>query len=80
MCVNLGLPEHANINVIIANIALTLRYYHFDYVGDPRNYKWINTIQLQKTWEQMTLAYDSGIRNIWIANVGDLKGLVCWAV
>ncbi len=22
-------------------------YYHFDYVGDPRNYKWINTIQLQ---------------------------------
>ena len=51
-------------------------YYHFDYVGSPRNYKWINTIQLQKTWEQMTLAYDSGIRNIWIANVGDLKGLV----
>ena len=51
-------------------------YYHFDYVGSPRNYKWINTIQLQKTWEQMTLAYDSGVRNIWIANVGDLKGLV----
>ncbi|KAK4193075.1 family 115 putative glycoside hydrolase [Podospora australis] len=50
-------------------------YYHFDYVGDPRNYKWINTIQLQKTWEQMTLAHDSGIQNIWIANVGDLKGL-----
>ncbi len=39
-------------------------YYHFDYVGDPRNYKWINTIQLQKTWEQMTLAHDRGIRNI----------------
>lgn len=51
-------------------------YYHFDYVGDPRNYKWINTIQLQKTWEQMTLAYDRGIENIWIANVGDLKALV----
>ncbi|KAK0651956.1 hypothetical protein B0T16DRAFT_322524 [Cercophora newfieldiana] len=50
-------------------------YYHFDYVGDPRNYKWINTIQLTKTWEQMTLTYDSGIRNIWIANVGDLKAL-----
>lgn len=51
-------------------------YYHFDYVGDPRNYKWINTIQLQKTWEQMTLAYDSGVDKLWIANVGDLKGLV----
>jgi len=50
-------------------------YYHFDYVGDPRNYKWINTIQLQKTWEQMSLAYERGVRNIWIANVGDLKAL-----
>src|SRR3569833_1184260 len=50
-------------------------YYHFDYVGDPRNYKWINTIQLQKTWDQMSLAYHRGIQNIWIANVGDLKGL-----
>lgn len=52
-------------------------YYHFDYVGDPRNYKWINTIQLQKTWEQMTLAYDRGIDRVWIVNVGDLKALVC---
>ncbi|CAK7212407.1 hypothetical protein SEUCBS140593_001493 [Sporothrix eucalyptigena] len=50
-------------------------YYHFDYVGDPRNYKWINTIQLQKTWEQMTLAYHRGVQNIWLVNVGDLKGL-----
>lgn len=30
-------------------------YYHFDYVGDPRDYKWINTIQLQKTVEQVTI-------------------------
>jgi len=30
-------------------------YYHFDFVGDPRNYKWINTIQLQKTVEQVSL-------------------------
>ena len=51
-------------------------YYHFDYVGDPRNYKWINSIQLTKTWEQMSLGYKRGIRNIWIANIGDLKGLV----
>ncbi|KAM7194757.1 hypothetical protein V8F20_007777 [Naviculisporaceae sp. PSN 640] len=50
-------------------------YYHFDYVGDPRNYKWINTIQLQKTWEQMTLAYDRGVDRVWIVNVGDLKAL-----
>lgn len=29
-------------------------YYHFDYVGDPRNYKWINTVQLAKTAEQVS--------------------------
>ena len=51
-------------------------YYHFDYVGSPRNYKWINTIQLQKTWEQMHLSYSRGIQQIWVVNVGDLKALV----
>ena len=51
-------------------------YYHFDYVGSPRNYKWINTIQLAKTWEQMQHAYARNARNIWIVNVGDLKPLV----
>jgi hypothetical protein len=52
-------------------------YYHFDYVGDPRNYKWINTISLEKTWEQMTLTYERNAREIWVVNVGDLKPLVC---
>ncbi|KAF1846398.1 glycoside hydrolase family 115 protein [Cucurbitaria berberidis CBS 394.84] len=50
-------------------------YYHFDYVGDPRNYKWINTIQLSKTWEQMHLAWQRNATEIWIVNVGDLKPL-----
>ncbi|KAI9924058.1 hypothetical protein ASPWEDRAFT_26340 [Aspergillus wentii DTO 134E9] len=50
-------------------------YYHFDYVGDPRDYKWINTISLQRTWEQMHLAYERQARQIWIVNIGDLKGL-----
>ena len=48
-------------------------YYHFDYVGDPRNYKWINTNPLPKVWEQMSLAYHYGADRIWIVNVGDLK-------
>ena len=48
-------------------------YYHFDYVGDPRNYKWLNTNQLERTWEQMHLAYEYGVNRIWIVNVGDLK-------
>ncbi|KAK2796366.1 hypothetical protein FQN50_009582 [Emmonsiellopsis sp. PD_5] len=50
-------------------------YYHFDYVGGTRDYKWINTIQLQKTWEQMSLAYERHAREMWIVNVGDLKPL-----
>ncbi len=48
-------------------------YYHFDYVGGPRNYKWIDTNPIPKIWEQMHLAYESGADRIWIVNVGDLK-------
>lgn len=48
-------------------------YYHFDYVGGPRNYKWINTNNIARVWEQMHLAYEYGVRQIWIVNVGDLK-------
>jgi hypothetical protein len=48
-------------------------YYHFDYVGGPRNYKWINTNNIARIWEQMHLAYEYGVDKIWIVNVGDLK-------
>ncbi|MGH7497200.1 MAG: glycosyl hydrolase 115 family protein [bacterium] len=48
-------------------------YYHYDYVGGPRNYKWLNTNQISRVWEQMHLAYRYGANRIWIVNVGDLK-------
>jgi hypothetical protein len=48
-------------------------YYHFDYVGGPRSYKWLNTNQIERTWEQLRLAYEHGAQRIWIVNVGDLK-------
>ena len=48
-------------------------YYHFDYVGGPRNYKWLNTNPLPRIWEQMHLAKEYGANQIWIVNVGDLK-------
>jgi hypothetical protein len=48
-------------------------YYHFDYVGGPRNYKWLNTNPLPKVWEQMHLAWEYNARQIWIVNVGDIK-------
>ena len=48
-------------------------YYHFDYVGGPRSYKWVNTNPISKIWEQMNLAYHYDADRIWIVNVGDLK-------
>jgi hypothetical protein len=48
-------------------------YYHFDYVGAPRNYKWLNTNQIEKTWQQMDLAYRRGAKTLWVVNVGDIK-------
>lgn len=49
-------------------------YYHFDYHGAPISYEWMPSTTMAKTWEQMTKAYDFGIREVWIVNVGDLKG------
>ena len=50
-------------------------YYHLDYVGDPRSYKWLNTYSITKVWEQMHLALEYGADRLWIVNVGDLKPL-----
>jgi hypothetical protein len=48
-------------------------YYHFDYVGGPRSYKWLNVTPLPKVWEQMHLAWKNGADRLWVVNVGDLK-------
>lgn len=48
-------------------------YYHFDYVGGPRSYKWLNTVQIERVWEQMNLTYSYGVNEIWLVNVGDIK-------
>ncbi len=48
-------------------------YYHFDFVGGPRNYKWINTSPIPRIYEQLHLCYEYGVNQIWIVNVGDLK-------
>ncbi|SCV46988.1 uncharacterized protein FFB14_09526 [Fusarium fujikuroi] len=48
-------------------------YYHLQYVGDPRSYKWINTNSLGKVWHQLQQAYHHNARQIWVFNVGDLK-------
>ena len=48
-------------------------YYHFDYVGGPRNYKWLNTNPIPRVWEEMHLTNEYGDDRIWIVNVGDIK-------
>ncbi|WP_370963105.1 glycosyl hydrolase 115 family protein [Amycolatopsis sp. cg9] len=49
-------------------------YYHFDYVGGGRNYKWVDTALIANTWEQLNQAAAYGNDRLWVANVGDMKG------
>lgn len=48
-------------------------YYHVDYVGGPRNSKFLNVSQAQRMWEQLQLTYSYGVDKLWILNVGDIK-------
>jgi len=50
-------------------------YYHFDYVGGGRNYKWVDTNLIPNIWEQMNLSYEYGVDRLWVVNVGDLKNV-----
>ena len=47
-------------------------YYHLDYHGWPVSYEWINSSYLPKIREQMSMAYDFGVRELWMVNVGDI--------
>ena len=49
-------------------------YYHFDYVGGARDYKWVDTGLPANTWEQLHMAVQYGVKQLWVANVGDMKG------
>ena len=66
-----GLPEEADRLKHTGGYGM---YYHFDYHGAPISYEWVNCNRLTKTREQMCMAYEYGVRNLWIVNVGDLKG------
>lgn len=47
-------------------------YYHMDMHGGPASYEWIGSTVLARVWDQMTTAWDWGIREIWVTNVGDI--------
>lgn len=48
-------------------------YYHLSYYGNPTSYIWLGTTQPGLIREEMTKAYDMNAKEIWVANVGDLK-------
>ncbi len=48
-------------------------YYHVSYWGRPHDYLWLGTANPALLYEQMRLAYEKGIREMWILNVGDIK-------
>lgn len=47
-------------------------YYHIDMHGGPYAYEWVGNSLLSRMWEQMSMAYDYGVREIWVVNVGTL--------
>ncbi len=48
-------------------------YYHLDYHGGPVSYEWVDSTPFSQIWEQMCEAYEHGVQELWIVNVGDLK-------
>jgi hypothetical protein len=48
-------------------------YYHISYLGRPLSYLWLETTPPALIWEEMSKAYDNGVRKFWMVNVGDLK-------
>ena len=48
-------------------------YYHVSYLGGPLSYLWLDTTPPSLIWEEMSKAYDNGVRKFWMLNVGDIK-------
>lgn len=47
-------------------------YYHMDMHGGPHSFQWTGSTYLPKVWEQMTMAYEYGVKEIWVTNIGDI--------
>ena len=48
-------------------------YNHLSYWGRPHDYLWLATTHPALVYSQMKMAYDKGVRDMWIMNVGDIK-------
>lgn len=47
-------------------------YYHMDMHGGPHSFQWIGSTYLPVVQDQMTTAYEYGVQEIWVTNVGDV--------
>lgn len=50
-------------------------YYHIQYTGGPKAYKWQNTNNLAKVYKELYHALEHGATQIWVINVADIKPL-----
>ncbi|KAF2796768.1 glycoside hydrolase family 115 protein [Melanomma pulvis-pyrius CBS 109.77] len=48
-------------------------YFHFEYFGSPKSYKWSNSNNLPKVLKELTHAFLRNANRIWVINVGDIK-------
>lgn len=48
-------------------------YYHISYLGRPLSYLWLNSTPPSLIFEEMSKAYENGMREFWMLNVGDIK-------
>ena len=48
-------------------------YYHVSYWGRPHDYLWLATFCPNLLRQQLTTAYQQGIKRMWVLNVGDIK-------
>jgi len=48
-------------------------YFHLEYVGLPRSYKWGNSNNLPKVLKELMHSYLRGATRMWVINVGDIK-------
>lgn len=48
-------------------------YYHVSYWGRPHDYLWLASTHPAQVYTQMRMAYDKGVKQMWIVNVGDIK-------
>lgn len=50
-------------------------YYHLQYTGAPKAYKWQNTNNLAKVYKELYHALERKATQIWVINVADIKPL-----